>query len=212
MNGSWHLYRPGERWQRPRHDMRIVIETDAFVAVGFSIPVAEFLDARARERQPALRALGPDLLAGEFDAAEATRRLRTQGSRPVGDALLDQRVVAGIGNVYRSEVLFLCGVSPFAPSETLTATAVDCLLSTARRLLQANVRESTGEAIITRPGLRQTTGRLDPDERVWVYGRTGKACRRCGTKIAGRKTGHDARATYWCPRCQATATDVATKP
>src|SRR4029079_8326565 len=106
MNGSWHLYRPGERWQRPRRDMRIVVATEAFEAIAFNVPGAEFLDSRAESRQADLRAMGPDLLAASFDEEEAIGRIAARGGEAIADVLLDQRAVAGIGNVYKSEVLF----------------------------------------------------------------------------------------------------------
>src|SRR3954470_6605902 len=113
MNGSWHIYRPGERWLRPRRDMRIVVATAGYEAVGFNVPVAEFLSGKAIDRQPDLRLLGPDLLAEGFDEGEAVARLRARPANTIADAILNQRAVAGIGNVYKSEVLFLCGINPF---------------------------------------------------------------------------------------------------
>ncbi|HEV2720122.1 MAG TPA: DNA-formamidopyrimidine glycosylase family protein, partial [Thermoanaerobaculia bacterium] len=110
MNGAWHIYRPGERWRRPRRDMRIVIETDDFVAVGFNIPVAELVTGR--ELQRALHAQGPDLLA-DFDVDEAVRRAREHGEEEIADVLLNQRVAAGIGNIWKSESLFARGINPF---------------------------------------------------------------------------------------------------
>ena len=201
MNGSWHIYRPGEPWQRSRRDMRIVIATADFVAVGFNIPVAEWLRTSAVGRHEELRRLGPDLLADDFDAAEAERRLRERGDTPIADALLNQRVMAGIGNVYKSEVLFACRVDPFALVRTLSDEQVSCLIATARKFLRANV--SNGLApMSTYLGFRKTTGRSDPAERLWVYGRAGDPCRRCGTAVKTSNRGRDARLTYWCPACQ----------
>ena len=193
MNGSWHIYRPGEVWQRSRRDMRIVLATSDFVAVGFSIPVAEWLRTSAAGRHEALRTLGPELLADDFDAAEAGRRLRERGDTPIADALLNQRVMAGIGNVYKSEVLFAARVSPFATVASLPDTALEKILALAAKFMRANVTDGT--AIVTYTGFRRTTGRADPSARLWVYGRAGEPCRRCGTPVA--------RATYWCERCQA---------
>lgn len=201
MNGTWHIYRPGEPWKQPRRDMRVLVGTDAFVAVGFRVPVAEFITAEGLPRHRALRQLGPDLLSGTFDAAEATRRIRARPHEMIGDVLLNQRVLAGIGNVYKSETLFACRVDPFARVADLTDAAVACLLATAERLLRANVRPSLAP-MTTYSGLRRTTGRDDPGARLWVYGRGGRPCRRCGTAIASRKHGPAARVTYWCPRCQ----------
>ena len=112
MNGSWHLYRPGARWQRPRSAMRIVLETAEAVAVGFDVPVAEWLPAGSLGRQRDLARMGPDLLAPELDAAEAARRLRARADAEIGEALLDQSAIAGAGNVFKSEILFVAGVHP----------------------------------------------------------------------------------------------------
>ncbi len=202
MNGSWHIYRHGERWQRPRSAMRIVLETADFVAVGFDVPVAEFLDSRQMARQEDLRKLGPDLLQENFDPLEAARRLRERTDLEAGEALLNQRVMAGIGNVFKSEILFACGVSPFTPVRELTEDQISRLVSTSRKYLQANVIDGKGDGIITYTGFRRTTGRADPSARLWVYGRSGEPCRKCGTPIAFRKQGPHARVTYWCPRCQ----------
>ena len=202
MNGSWHIYRPGETWQRPRRDMRVVIETDAFVAVAFNVPVAEFLDDAALARSPELRRLGPDLLEQDFDAAAALASLRARGELPVREALLNQTVLAGLGNVYRSEILFLTGLHPDMPVARLTDEKLAEVVALARKLLRANVATGASGAITTYTGLRRTTGRGDPGERLWVYGRRGKPCRKCGTPIEYRKVGPDARGLYHCPRCQ----------
>jgi endonuclease-8 len=202
MNGSWHIYRPGESWQRPRRDMRVVVATTAFEAVGFNVPVAEFLQGRALARQDDLRLMGPDLLADTFDASEALRRIRARPELSIADALLNQRLVAGAGNVYKSEVLFLCGVNPFAAVADVDDARVLALVTTARTHLQANVIDPTAQ-IVTYRGFRRTTRRADPAERLYVYGRAGEPCRKCGTPIAIRAQGPNARLTYWCPQCQA---------
>jgi endonuclease VIII len=201
MNGSWHIYRTGERWQRSRRDMRVVIATGDFEAVGFRIPVAEFLDARKVESHEELRRLGPDVLSDTFSPDEAIRRLRERADTPVADAVLNQRVLAGLGNVYKSEILFMCGVNPFAPIRTLDAASLTSIVQTARRVLKANVSDGMAP-MTTYTGLRRTTGRDAPKERLWVYGRGRLPCRRCGTPIQVRKQGADARLTYWCPTCQ----------
>jgi endonuclease VIII len=195
MNGSWHLYRPGERWRRPRAAMRIVVAVADAEAVAFDVPVAELLDDRALARQRELGALGPDLLAPDFDAAEAARRLRARPEAELGEALLDQRVLAGAGNVFKSEIAFLAGVHPLRPVGDLDGATLRRVVETARRLLLANAGSG-------RDGGRRTTAALDPGARLWVYGRGGEACRRCGTPIAFVRQGPHARVTYWCPRCQ----------
>lgn len=204
MNGVWHLYGPGERWRRPSHDMRIVIEAGGQAAVGFTIPVAEFLTSRTLARHDQLRRLGPDLLDPQFDRADAHARLRARDSDAVADALLNQQVLSGLGNVLKSEVLFVSRIDPFARVEQLTGAQLDRLIETSLRLIGMNVMES---AMWRRGFGRQTTGSLDPSARLWVYGRGGKPCRKCGTRIASRKTGLDARVTYWCPKCQAPNAD-----
>ena len=202
MNGSWHIYRPGERWQRPARDMRIVIATADFVAVAFNVPVAEFLTVRALARQPELRRLGPDLLGAGFDPGEAARRIRERAGHEIAEVVLDQRVVAGAGNVYKSEILFLCRINPFTRVAALTDGQVAEVVQTARSLLAANVGNVATGAIVTYVGMRRTTRRADPAERLWVYGRAGLPCRECGTLVTRRAQGPDARLTYWCPRCQ----------
>jgi endonuclease-8 len=201
MNGSWHIYRPGERWQRSRRDMRIRIATETFEAVGFNIPVAEFTSEPRLTSHPELRMLGPDVLSEGFSAAEALRRIRNRGTTAIADVLLNQRVLAGLGNVYKSEVLFICRVNPFILVRDLSDTHLAAIVETARRMLTANVSE--GLALMTTyTGFRRTTGRGDPKERLWVYGRARLPCRRCETAIRVRKHGSDARLTYWCPKCQ----------
>ena len=206
MNGSWHVYRPGERWRRPRRDMRIVVATREYVAVGFTIPIAEFLvtgeEGGSRvsrlDRQPDLRALGPDLLGESFDEDEALQRARAHDGEEIADVLLNQRVVAGIGNIYQCETLFLCRVNPFARTASLGDEAVRSLLRTARKYLRANVDKPSG-GIVTYTGFRRERGE---GGRHYVYGRARRACRRCGTLIRVTAQGPHARLTYWCPACQ----------
>jgi endonuclease-8 len=200
MNGSWHLYRPADRWLRPRRDMRIVVATDHAVAVGFNVPVAEFLTARQVARHPRLQALGPDVLDGAFDRTAARQRLQAQGTAAVADALLDQRVISGIGNVFKSEILFAARVYPFAPVASLDGAAIERILKTALTQMRANAGPDGRR--LPAPRGRRTTGSMHPDQCLWVYGRAGRPCRRCGATILARKTGRDARGTYWCPECQ----------
>lgn len=198
MHGSWHLYRPGERWQRPRHEMRIVIETESIHAIGFGIPDAELVTPEQLERNSVLRELGPDPLADAFDAADAVRRLCARGERSIADALLDQSAIAGIGNVYKSEVLFAGRVHPFVQVRALAPERVADLVAIAARMLRDNVAERKTDPFRG----RRTTGRADPAARLWVYGRGGQPCRRCGTPISRGTQGPFARSTYWCERCQ----------
>lgn len=197
MNGEWHIYRPGERWRRPAARARVVVETDAYVAPCFDAPVIELVRARDLARHPALAQLGPDAMTDGFDIGAARGRLRADPAREVGVALLDQRAVAGLGNVLKSETLFLARVSPFARVAELDDATLEVLLAEGHRLLVAN-RAGSG---------RRTRAVLDRRQRLWVYGRAGEPCFRCGTGIGSAQQGEDARRTYWCPACQA---DVAT--
>jgi endonuclease VIII len=202
MSGSWHIYRVGERWKRARSHMRVVLGTHQFLAVAFNVPVAKFHTARTLERFAGVAGLGPDVLGGSFAADEATARLLEHDDEEVGNVLLNQRVMAGVGNVFKSEICFACGVNPFRKVAGLRAPEIECLLDTARRFLAANVVEGAGDTIVTYTGARRTTGSIDPALRLWVYRRSGSACRRCGSTILMRKQGPGARSTYWCPDCQ----------
>jgi endonuclease-8 len=194
MNGSWHLYRPGERWRKRFHEMRITMETDAWVAVAFNVPVAEMHDSRSLERQDDLLNIGPDFLGETFDWDEAKHRIRERPDEEIANVLLNQRVVAGIGNEYKSELLFMTGISPFAKVLDLTDEQLDRILKTSRKIMQANIAK--------RSPARITTFSLDPSAKQYVYSRGGKPCRKCGTPISYAKQGKDARGTYWCSRCQ----------
>ena len=202
MSGSWHIYRPGERWKRPRADMRIIIRTARYEAVAFSVPVAQFHTARSLERSTAIPKLGPDLLKESFAESEAKARIRARADEEIGNVLLDQKVMAGIGNVFKSEICYVCGIHPFRRVSSLSEREIDCLVDSARKLMAANVTEAAGDQIVTYTGLRRTTGRSDPSARVWVYRRKGEECRRCGTIIEMRRQGPGARSSYWCPECQ----------
>lgn len=201
MHGSWHIYRRGERWRMPGHTMRVAIITDGWEAIGFNIPVAEFLAESSLERHEPIRRLGPDLLADDWDEDEALRRVRSDPAAPWLDVLLDQTRIAGIGNVYKSEILFLNGLHPLTPVGASGEEAIRNVLADARKLLKINVIDPMA-APVTWHGPRRTTGRSNPGERTWVYGRGGQPCRRCGTLIERGLLGRDARPTYWCPRCQ----------
>ena len=207
MRGAWHLYRPGERWQRSPRALRVRLDTEAWVAVAFDVSDAEFVDAADLARHRVLASLGPDLLSPAFDAQDAAARVHAAGRRPIAEVLLDQRVVAGIGNVYKSEVLFACGLHPDRPADTLDAASIVALLETAARLMHANTDAAPMGTPVAYRGPRRTTGRAAPGANLWVYDRAGRPCRRCGTPIVAAKRGADARTTYWCPRCQPPASD-----
>jgi endonuclease-8 len=204
MSGSWHIYRPGEAWQRARVDTRIVVKTDAIWAVAFNVPIAEFHSPASLLRRPGFRQLGQDVLSGDFDPEASIEMLRGRGDLEVGVALLTQSLIAGLGNVFKSEVCFACGVQPFRKMHTLARGEIECLVLTARKFVLANVTEAAGDHIVTYTGMRRTTGSSSPEERLWVYGRRREPCRTCGSAIESRKQGEDARTTFWCPVCQRT--------
>ncbi|MBQ1445087.1 MAG: Fpg/Nei family DNA glycosylase [Renibacterium sp.] len=184
MEGSWQLYRPGEPWRRPAHTARAVLEVADAVAVGFSLGLLEVLPAAELD----LDFLGPDLLGPDWDAAEAQRRLEADPQRPIGAALLDQRNLAGIGNIYRNELCFLVGAHPERPTASVDLPRI---LGLAKRLLEANKARS----------LRSTTGSAArADAASWVYRREHLPCRRCGTRI--RQEQLDGRTIFSCPHCQ----------
>ena len=169
------------------------------VAVCFDAPVVELLEQRAEALHPSLGRLGPDLLADDFDVAEAVRRLRepARAGTAIGEALIDQRALAGIGNVYKSEILWIERVSPFATVADLDDATLNRLVETARRLLVANADDDA------RPGARHDDRRRGAPGPLYVYGRTGRPCRRCRTPIVSAQQGRDIpRTTYWCPTCQ----------
>jgi endonuclease-8 len=208
MNGSWHLYRPGVAWKRPARDMRILVATAEAVAVGFNVPIAELLSNQQVERHKEMAALGPDLLAGAgeryeytVDTTEIVRRMRARGGEAIAEVLLNQRVAAGIGNVFKSEILFVARIDPFTPVSSLTDADLERIIGIARDQLAAAVLDRS--KTLSRSAGRRTTRSLDPGAALWVYSRGGKPCRRCGAVIRSRKTGLDARLTYWCPECQA---------
>jgi endonuclease VIII len=196
MTGSWHLYRPGERWRKGAHLQRCRIEVPGWVAVCFSAPVVRTYPTSSEgTATDPIGHLGPDLAAPRPDGVDATvvddalARMEAVAApgTPIGDALLDQRIGNGIGNVYRSEVCWACRVSPFRPVEHVEVDLRRRLLTTASRLLQANL--GGGERRTVPGGLA-------------VYGRRGEPCRRCGTAIRSRHAGEAARIVYWCPTCQ----------
>jgi endonuclease-8 len=186
MHGSWHRYRPGERWRRAPARARLVIEVPGSVAVCFDAPVVELFERRAEAIHPALARLGPDLLAEPVDTGEALRRLRdpSRAALPIAVALLDQRALAGIGNEVKNEVLWQARRSPFTPVHDLDDAALIELVLLARDVLRR------GAATGSRPR--------------HVYRRSGRPCPRCGGIIRVEHQGIDLpRLTFWCPRCQA---------
>ncbi|GGQ89169.1 Fpg/Nei family DNA glycosylase [Kitasatospora griseola] len=188
MDGRWQVFRPGERWRSgPAFQIRAILGTEQGTAVGYRLPVVQLL--RTAEEARVVGHLGPDLLGPDWDVAEVCCRLLAAPQRPVGAALLDQRNLAGIGNVYANELSFLAGVTPWLPVAELPD--LDRLLHRAHQLLDANK---------LRHG-HITTGDTRPGCQNWVYGRARRNCVRCGTPIRTGTHAQD-RTAYWCPRCQ----------
>lgn len=189
MDGAWFVYRPGERWRHPEYKVRAIVGTAEREAVGVDIAEVEVVPTRDEEQLVGY--LGPDPLAEDWDMAEAIRRLSAD-TRSIHVALLDQRNVAGFGNEYAAELLFLRGILPTTPTADVDVPA---LLSLGVRTIRAN-RDRSG---------RTFTGINRPGQAAWVYGRSGKPCRRCGTRILRGELGADPtreRVTFWCPFCQ----------
>ena len=203
MHGTWHRYRPGDPWRRPASRAVLVLEVPGAVAVCFDAPVVDMYETRAAALHPTVGRRGPNLLDAEFDGVEALRRLRLpeRAGSEIGIALLDQRALAGIGNVYKSEVLFIDRVDPFARVAHLDDPTLQRLIETARRLLARNANpRARGGRVTTRDPRTDAPMAAGP---LWVYGRTGRPCRRCGTLIRSTPQGSELpRTTYWCPSCQ----------
>jgi endonuclease-8 len=203
MSGSWHIYRPGERWQQPRINMRIVIENTQYIAVGFSVPVAEMHTAQSLARDRRFPVPARDVLNPDFNAAEAALRIQAHRSEEIADVLLHQEVMAGVGNEFKSEICFVTGIHPFCLVGSLTLQQIESLVAVSQKLLRANVLVDSRDTMVTYAGRsRRTTHESDPAASVWVYGRHGEPCRRCAEPIRRRIQGPDARVTFWCPRCQ----------
>jgi endonuclease VIII len=191
MDGTWHLYRPGERRRGPDHEIRAILETETWTAVGFRLGMLDVLPS-TREGD-VVGHLGPDVLGPDWDAGAAIANLSRDPERTIGEAILDQRLIAGPGNIYKSEALFLRGVHPWRP---VADVDLEPLVDLLKRLMEAN-RET---------GMQITTGDRRRGYGQWVYGRAGQPCRRCGTPIERELQGDplqpQQRVTYWCPSCQ----------
>ena len=194
MDGNWWTFAAGQRWRGPAHQIRVVLRTDGPVAVGYRLH--DLAVVATAQESTLVGHLGPDLLGPDWDPDEAVRRLGRAPERPIGLALLDQRNLAGIGNIYRAETLFLRGVDPWTPVDAVAD--LNALVTMARRLLMAN-RHRTQQS---------TTGSLARGEEFWVYGRRNRPCRRCGGPVEAALLGEGAEGTdaertvFWCPQCQ----------
>ncbi|MEP6658648.1 MAG: DNA-formamidopyrimidine glycosylase family protein [Acidimicrobiales bacterium] len=192
MTGAWHLYRDGERWRRNPSAARAVLDIPGWTAVCFSAPVVETFRVMDRRRHPGLGSLGPDLCLADADLDECVDRMARFGEhhQDVAEVLLDQRIACGVGNVYKSEVLWACALDPFTPLAQVPVRVRRDLIATASRMLRANL-DNSGRTTVT-----------GPPGSLAVYGQHLKPCRRCATPIEWRKHGVLARITFWCPGCQ----------
>ncbi len=198
MDGSWHIYRPGTKWRGgPAHDIRVVLSTDDWDCVGYRLHDVEIVPTAEEDRL--VGHLGPDILGPDWNLEEALRRLRNHPDEQVGVAILDQRNLAGIGNLYKVESLFLLGLHPWARVADVDDELTP-LLERAQRLMKANLRHPE----------QNTTGDPRRGRDHWVFGRKGKPCFRCGTPILLGEQGPAAqeRVTWWCPRCQAARSPI----
>jgi endonuclease-8 len=191
MDGVWHLYRRGDRWRKARRRAWLVLGAGEWDAVNFDGPILQLLRTDELGQVPSLAQLGPDVLIEPFDDAEYVRRMRSDAARELGDAIMDQRLIAGIGNIYKSESLFLARIDPWRRVQDVTDDELLRIRETATRIMKDGVLDA--RAITFRgPG---TPGR-------WAYGRSGAPCRRCSRPIESAPQGEHQRTTYWCARCQ----------
>jgi endonuclease VIII len=197
MDGSWHIYRPGAKWHGgPAYDVRVVLATTDWECVGYRLHDVEFVPTSEEDRL--VGHLGPDVLGPDWDLAEALRRLREHPDEQIGVAILDQRNLAGIGNLYKVESLFLAGVHPWA--RVADVGNLQALVERARTLMLANRHHPE----------QSTTGISRRGQDHWVAGRKGRPCRRCGTAILLGEQGPPTqeRVTWWCPKCQAARSPI----
>lgn len=191
MTGSWHVYHAGQPWRKPTHYAALYLKIRELDVICFSPRLLELLTADQLRRHVHLQRLGPDLVDSRFDVVEALARFRVRNALPLGEAVMNQTIVSGIGNIYKSEILFLMGFDPFAAVEQFSDDELCKMLQKARALMLRNL------------GGPQRTTRFGSDAgRMWVYGRSGTPCPKCGVKIELRRQGEAGRTTCWCPQCQ----------
>jgi endonuclease-8 len=193
MGGKWGVYRRGERWRRAHHRAWLVVRTAEHEVVQFDGPVLELMTESRTRFDQRLAALGPDILAEELDERAFLARLRrADATRGIGDALLDQRILAGIGNIWKAESCFIAGIDPWRRVGEVSDDEALAIVRGARPLMQESARH----------GGRTTTFKGDRRGGTWVYERNGQPCRRCQTIVRARGQGDDNRTTFWCPTCQ----------
>jgi len=191
MYGTWHVYKPGEPWTKPESQARLVLEVEGAVVVNFSAPVIELVEERSLGYHQPIANLGPDLLDDHFDVDEAIRRMRhpTRELMTIGDAIMDQRAVAGAGNIWKHEALFHARMNPWRRVNELSDEEIRALLEKAQALLRASVGKANALEMSRRP-------------TMYAYMRGGQPCRRCRTTLRSAPQGIDIRYTAWCPVCQ----------
>jgi endonuclease-8 len=201
MYGTWHVYAPGQAWSKPEREARLVLEVPGAVVVNFSAPVIELIEERALSQHRPIAGLGPDLLDDAFDAGEAFRRLRApeRAALTIGDAIMDQQAMAGVGNIWKHETLFRCGLNPWRLVSELEDADLRGVIETARQLLRASVGKPNSLGLRGRPAM-------------YVYQRSRFSCRRCHARLRAARQGLDIRHTTWCPRCQPVVDGQAVLP
>jgi endonuclease-8 len=193
MRGSWHVYRPGERFQRPEHEARVVLEVKDALAVCFAAPTVRLLAANAATNDAYLAGLGPDLVPDAFDEERAVAGLLALGELPIGEAVMTQTALSGIGNIYKSETLFLCRINPLSLTSRLDFETATAIVRKARELLRLSVHAQTDQ---------RSTTQGKAHGSYWVYRRSGRACRICGDTVRMQRQGSQQRSTYYCAVCQ----------
>jgi len=193
MRGSWHVYRAGERFQRPEHQARVVLEVADALAVCFAAPTVRLLAANAALNDEYLSGLGPDLIPDDFDEDKAVSGLLALSELSIGEAVMTQTALSGVGNIYKSETLFLCKINPFALVSNLDRAAATAIVRKARELLRLSVHSLTDQ---------RSTTQGKAEGSYWVYKRSGRACRACGNLVRMQRQGEQHRSTYFCATCQ----------
>lgn len=201
MYGTWHIYRPGQPWQRPESQARLVLEVEEAIVVNFSAPVIELLEERALPVFDPVAKLGPDLLDDAFEPRRALTNFRAPhlSALTIGDAIMDQRVMAGVGNIWKNETLFYAGINPWRTVGELDDETLLRIITTAQALLRASVRKPNSLNITRRPSM-------------YAYMRGGQPCRKCFTRLRSAPQGQDIRHTAWCPKCQPVAGGQRVQP
>ena len=201
MYGTWHVYGPGEPWRRAERDLRLVLEVHDAVVVNFNAPVIELVEERLLAMHAPISTLGPDLLDDGFDRNVAFRNFRQPGlaARTIGEAIMDQKLMAGVGNIWKHETLFRCRLHPWLTIGELSDDELVDLIGTAQQLLRASAGKPNSLMARGRPSM-------------FTYLRGGQPCRRCLTRLQSAPQGGDIRQTAWCPKCQPERPDQAVLP